>query len=120
MDEIWSLDILSIYVCSMLWVSNILKTFVSCEVREALLDFTWHASQLHMSHSFCLSLHLRSVDLYLFLFKSRPCGHLVGLCPTCLFYSLRHGRLGLIEVFPFILLFTKVFPLVTNVYPFSH
>ena len=84
-----------------------------------MLDFTWHASQLHMSHSFCLSLHLRSVDLYLFLFKSRPCGHLVGLCPTCLFYSLRHGRLGLIEVFPFILLFTKVFPLVTIVLPFG-
>ena len=51
---------------------------------------------------------------------SRPCGQLVGLCPTCLFYSLRHGRLGLIEVSPFILLFTKVFPLVTIVLPFGH
>ena len=39
---------------------------------------------------------------------SRPFKQLVGLCPTCLFYSLRHGSLGLIQVFPFILLFTKV------------
>ena len=27
---------------------------------------------------------------------SRPCGQLVGFRPTLLFYSLRHGRLGLI------------------------
>ena len=54
---------------------------------------------------------------------------LVGLCPTCLFYSPRHGRLGLIEVFPFLSFFYSPrsslwsplsFPLVTNVYPFSH
>ena len=52
---------------------------------------------------------------------SRPCGQLVGFCPTSLFYYLRHGRLGLIEVFPLItkviLLVTKVFPVVTKVFP---
>ena len=87
---------------------------------------------------------------------SRPCGQLVGitpnlshfwqlvcLCPTCLLYSLRHGRLRLIELFPHnglpfyhqgqslwspgsfplvtkvFLLVTKVFPLVTKV-PLLH
>ena len=56
-------------------------------------------------------------------FFSRPCGQLVGLCPTCLFYSLRHGPLGLIEVFLFLSFFYSPrsslwsplsFPLVTN------
>ena len=51
------------------------------------------------------------------LYNIRPCGQLVGLCPTCLFYSLRHGHLGVIEVFPLII---KVFPLITKVIPFSH
>ena len=49
---------------------------------------------------------------------------LVYLCPTCLFYSLRHGRLGLIEVFPFLSFFysprsslwsLRVFPLVIKI-----
>ena len=59
----------------------------------------------------------------------RPCRQLVGLCPTCFFYSPRHGRLGLIKVFPFLSFFYSPrsflwsplsFPLVTNVYPSSH
>ena len=52
-------------------------------------------------------------------FFSRPCGQLVGLCPTCLFYSLRHGRLGLIEVFPFLLFFYSPRS-ITIVLPFGH
>ena len=50
---------------------------------------------------------------------SRPCGQLVGLCPTCLFYSLRHGRLGLIEVFPFLSFFYSPRS-ITIVLPFGH
>ena len=78
MDEIWSLDILSIYVCSMLWVkgervsnsevvSNILQTFVSSLGERGFARFYMSfvdASQLHMSHSYYLSLNFRSVDLY--------------------------------------------------------
>ena len=48
-----------------------------------------------------------------------PVGSWLGFAqPAC--FTLRHGRLGLIGVFPFILLFTKVFPLVTIVLPFGH
>ena len=50
---------------------------------------------------------------------SRPCGQLVGLYPTCLFYSLRHGRLGLIEVFPFLSFFYSPRS-ITIVLPFGH
>ena len=55
---------------------------------------------------------------------SRPCRQLVVLCLTCLFWSLRHGRLGLIEVFPFLSFFyssrsslwsLRVFPLVIKI-----
>ena len=48
-----------------------------------------------------------------------PAGSWLGFAqPAC--FTLRHGRLGLIGVFPFILLFTKVFPLVTKDFPFGH
>ena len=50
---------------------------------------------------------------------SRPFGQLVGLCPTCLFYSPRHGRLGLIEVFPFLSFFYSPRS-ITIVLPFGH
>ena len=42
---------------------------------------------------------------------------LVRLCLTCLFYSLRHGRLRLIEVFHLII---KVFTFIIKVIPFGH
>ena len=58
---------------------------------------------------------------------SRPCGQLAGLCPTCLFHSLRHGCLGLNEVFSFFFhsfihqgLSPLSFTLATKVSPFRH
>ena len=50
---------------------------------------------------------------------SRPCGQLSGLCPTCLFHSLRHGCLGLNEVFPFLSFFYSPRS-ITIVLPFGH
>ena len=50
---------------------------------------------------------------------SRACGQLAGLCPTCLFHSLRHGCLGLIEVFPFLSFFYSPRSITIVLY-FSH